>query len=78
MKVRVYHDYYGCDTGCCGHTVEIDDGEGKFEFDHPYGEDRESFAKALAMSVIKHKFPECADSLDWANVEFDYDAVRDC
>lgn len=23
MKVIVYHSYYGCDTGCCGHIVEI-------------------------------------------------------
>lgn len=22
-KVIVYHRGYGCDTGCCGHTVEI-------------------------------------------------------
>lgn len=23
MKVIVYHRGYGCDTGCCGHTVEM-------------------------------------------------------
>jgi hypothetical protein len=21
MKYIVFHKYYGCDTGCCGHTV---------------------------------------------------------
>ena len=40
MKVVVYHSGYGCETGCCGHTVELrDDNDNeirhKFEFDHP-------------------------------------------
>lgn len=35
-RVVVLHRGYGCDTGCCGHVVEID-GEaiGQFEFSHP-------------------------------------------
>lgn len=35
-NVIVLHGGYGCDTGCCGHWVEID-GErmGSFSFDHP-------------------------------------------
>lgn len=24
-KVIVYHRYYGCDTGCCGHAVNVFD-----------------------------------------------------
>ncbi len=39
VRVRVYHSGYGCDTGCCGHVVEITMPDGKektrFEFDHP-------------------------------------------
>jgi hypothetical protein len=44
MKVVVYHSVYGCDTGCCGHIVELDPDEEhgpsktKFEFIHPYME----------------------------------------
>ncbi len=37
-RIIVYHTGYGCETGCCGHAIEVD-GEhlhGSFEFDHPY------------------------------------------
>ncbi len=43
IKFIVTHDYYGCDTGCCGHRVEyFIDGVhkgGNFSFDHPSGWD---------------------------------------
>jgi hypothetical protein len=47
MKVIVYHSYYGCETGCCGHTVELEDGTSQFYFSHPYKEDFKSFAEEL-------------------------------
>ena len=35
-RVIVYHRSYGCDTGCCGHIVELDGEDvGPFEFGHP-------------------------------------------
>lgn len=36
MKIRVLHAYYGCDTGCCGHILEIDGEEDRssFTFSH--------------------------------------------
>ena len=67
MKIIVYHSYYGCDTGCCGHTVEIQDDDGKrikeeFAFDHPSGEDVVEFAKRL----IKEEYGEDhVKDLDW-------------
>jgi len=41
MKAIVYHSGYGCDTGCCGHVVALEDDLGneikhEFNFDHPY------------------------------------------
>ena len=39
--VIVYHETYGCDTGCCGHVIKLsgcenpDDNHSSFEFDHP-------------------------------------------
>lgn len=38
-KVRYYHTGYGCDTGCCGHAIVIDNKHGdevyyEFEFCH--------------------------------------------
>jgi hypothetical protein len=50
MRVIVYHGYYGCESGCCGHIVDVyenDDNfdpenywphegdKSKFDFDHP-------------------------------------------
>ncbi len=37
-RIIVYHTEYGCETGCCGHAIQVD-GETlhrSFEFDHPY------------------------------------------
>ena len=36
-RIVVYHSTYGCETGCCGHTVEMNEPMGsKFTFSHPY------------------------------------------
>lgn len=71
MKIRVYHSYYGCETGCCGHIVELEEKPAKFEFTHPYGEDKLIFARELAESVIKENYPECLDSIDWDSLTID-------
>lgn len=62
-KVIVYHQGYGCDTGCCGHIVEID-GKEEFFFDHPWSGDFREWAEGL----IRENFGEehVAD-LDWEN-----------
>lgn len=71
MKIIVGHEGYGCDTGCCGHVVEIVDAPEdwtrdtrKFNFDHPYGETHREFAENL----VRQEFGEqhVAD-LDWDN-----------
>jgi hypothetical protein len=62
-KVVVYHSSYGCDSGCCGHVVEMGDSE-QFAFSHPaYGDDYRKFAEDL----VREEFGEehVAD-LDWA------------
>jgi hypothetical protein len=64
-KVIVYHSGYGCDTGCCGHIVEID-GKGKFFFAHPWDGD-ESF-RDWAEELIRENFgDEHVADLDWAH-----------
>ena len=61
-RVVVYHGYYGCETGCCGHVVELD-GEEKWTFDHPgYNEDPLQFAKDL---VAEKWGKEHVADLDW-------------
>lgn len=69
MKIIVYHRGYGCESGCCGHAVRLQDDNGKeieeaFEFTHPYDGDAKEFAKKL----VTEKFGEehVAD-LDWEN-----------
>ncbi len=61
-KIVVYHRHYGCDTGCCGHAVSMDDDEGKFLFEHPYGQDPQAFAREL---VIEALGKEHVADLDW-------------
>ena len=64
-KFIVYHSSYGCDTGCCGHVVESDDGkQHRFDFSHPYGDDHYEFARDL----LREKFgDEHVADLDWEN-----------
>jgi hypothetical protein len=64
-RLVVLHGSYGCDTGCCGHWIELEDGtERGFTFLHPYSEDARKFAEEL----IREEFGEehVAD-LDWEN-----------
>jgi hypothetical protein len=68
-KVIVYHRYYGCDTGCCGHTVELQDDDGnhvesRFDFSHDYDDKPREFAEDL----IREEFgEEHIKDLDWDN-----------
>lgn len=73
--VRVLHTTYGCDTGCCGHFVEMQDENGKvtetsFQFTHPHGDDFKEWATEFAQKEIKKKYPTCYDSIDWDTLEY--------
>jgi hypothetical protein len=73
-KVIVYHRFYGCDTGCCGHVVEVFDddvvasedfdpymeGDGRnFEFDHPYFRDAtDASRRAWAQEFVREHLGE--------------------
>lgn len=73
IKVRVYHSYYGCESGCCGHIIELDNGKSQFEFTHPYDEhdlnNLKNWARELAEGVIASRWPECLDSIDWDTLD---------
>lgn len=66
MKIVVMHGYYGCETGCCGHFVEIDGEElgGSFDFDHPNGQDYLEFAKEFVEIACGKQHVK---DLDWKN-----------
>lgn len=58
VKMRVVHDNYGCDTGCCGHRIYGYDDRGvevfdRFEFAHPYDDDYAGFALRLVNEQFK-------------------------
>lgn len=70
-KIIVYHRGYGCDTGCCGHAIEIKDGnriDEEFVFDHP-DPDTET-KRAFTERIITEKLgAEHVADLDWDNCE---------
>lgn len=71
MKVRVYHSYFGCDTGCCGHVLEIDDTRVDFDFMHSYNGLTREAAIELAKQTIAQTDPKCLSSIDWSTFEMD-------
>ena len=73
-KIIVYHRSYGCDTGCCGHVIEIDGEDfGQFDFGHPDDASKES-ARAFAEEMIRDQLSEeHIDDLDWENCRVIYD-----
>lgn len=73
MRVRVYHALFGCETGCCGHIVELGDESASrsFRFVHPYDEEVRSWAMRLAQEVVRQEWPQCYDTIDWASLECD-------
>ena len=65
LRVIVYHGSFGCDTGCCGHYVQMG-GEEEFKFDHPsYRGDRKDFVKKLVTDTFG---AEHVTDIDWDNV----------
>jgi len=68
MKVIVFHASYGCETGCCGHIVQVGDDE-RFAHDHPGtlqnpGESDREFAERI---VTEQFGAEHVADLDWEN-----------
>jgi hypothetical protein len=76
-RVRVYHRDYGCDTGCCGHVVELADPSGhkkrQFEFVHNYDNKRSmrAWAEKLVRDVVSAGWPQCLDSIDWDSLDLE-------
>lgn len=76
MKVIVYHRYFGCDTGCCGHAIKIDGKyiDDSFGFTHPYGIENDLELRSWAYMFAKEQLndiygKEHAFDLDWENCD---------
>lgn len=61
-RVIVYHAERGCETGCCGHWVKLDE-DAAFSYSHPSGDPRE-YAEMVVRAYFGAK--HVAD-LDWDN-----------
>lgn len=63
-RIIVYHTTYGCQTGCCGHAVEVDGDElaESFSFSHPGGEDLKQYVRDL---VTEKYGAEHVKDIDW-------------
>jgi hypothetical protein len=75
-RLVVYHTGYGCDTGCCGHSVTYEDDNGteheEFAFSHlPRGIDkRDPLYRQKIIQWVKKEFDfDClnVEDLDWEN-----------
>lgn len=73
-RVVVLHTTYGCDTGCCGHVIQIDGVEKfrTFDFGHPSlcgvtdKADRDRIAREYAEDMVRHELGEDhIKDLDW-------------
>lgn len=64
MKILVLHRGYGCDTGCCGHAVEVDGTEVGFHFEHPedFNVEAPQFVRDL---VTRHCGEAHVKDIDW-------------
>lgn len=63
-RIIVYHAEYGCDTGCCGHVIELDDRE-EWRFAHPeLGESDREFAERMVAEAFGE---EHVKDLDWSS-----------
>lgn len=78
--IVVYHESYGCDTGCCGHRITmegvapgywVETGKGGFDFTHPgwdYGNNRPQDPFEWAKEWVRETFgEEHVKDLDWEN-----------
>ncbi len=65
-KVIVYHRGYGCQTGCCGHAVQIngDEDNEEFQFEHPYQRTDEEFVRWMVTETMG---ADHVADIDWEN-----------
>ena len=65
VKSWIEHEYYGCDTGCCGHVVFAEDAQGNFMH---VGGDNENEWEILISEVLCFVANE-----DFPNVPFSWE-----
>lgn len=72
MKIIVYHGNDGCESGCCGHIIDMDGADEKFTLSHPSTKsdlsdtEREAVYRRFAEELVTKMFGEAhVKDLDW-------------
>ena len=73
-KVIVFHAYLSCDTGCCGHIVEIDGNQvGRMEFCGFIARTPEAIRQFVIDIVTAKAGTEHVKDIDWDNCIISHD-----
>lgn len=74
-RIVVLHQGYGCDTGCCGHVVEVDGEQvGSFDFGHPaYRATPDAVRDYIRDLVTEQYGAEHVADIDWDNCIVSFD-----
>lgn len=82
MRIFLTHGDYGCESGCCGHWIEIEGERPKrlfssFSFSHPYlwrVDDKEEGVRKFIQDVVREELgEEYLDKIDYTQC-----VVEDC
>jgi hypothetical protein len=70
----IVHDSYGCESGCCGHRLILEDAnrhviESDWTFDHFYGD--EMSKEEWCTSKLKARWPDCEVNMEECEAESD-------
>ena len=73
MKVIVVHEGYGCDTGCCGHAIYVNNERFRSEFEFGHADvdpkDKEAMIRWAKNFVREQMGEEHVKDLDWENCQ---------
>ncbi len=72
MRILVRHTGYGCDTGCCGHVIEIDGAEATkygFDFGHADDETPEALREYARELITREMGAAHVADIDWDGCE---------
>jgi hypothetical protein len=65
-RVLVLHQSYGCESGCCGHIVEVDGREvGRLDFGHPRGRTPDAIREYVIRRVTEACGADHVADIDW-------------
>jgi hypothetical protein len=77
MRIIVTHRGHGCDSGCCGHAIEIDGQEHDFYFEHPRTVSYRPYIPQSAQDFIRELVTEQLGEEHVKDIDFENCVVID-